>query len=186
MAPNRRRVLASAAAALSVSGCLGGGDGDGDGGDDGTPTATEPTTTAETTTESTTTTTTVTTTTTTTTTEDTARTVEVADFSFDPVEISVAPGTEVEWVNTDDVRHDVTSGKFNDGASEWGSFARLDAGKSASFVMRDEGVYEYYCSIHGRDSMCGVILVGDVSPAGPLPCQEDGETDDGETDDGAY
>lgn len=101
-------------------------------------------------------------------------TITLENNSFDPVVASVEEDALVEWTNEDGVEHVVDSTQFNDGAESWNFFARLEAGDGTASRIPNEGVYEYYCSIHGEATMCGVVLVGDVSPAGPLPCQSDG------------
>jgi plastocyanin len=143
-----------------------------------TATTTEPTTTTtqSTTTETTTTTptttteTTTATTTPTTTTSDPDEVIEVQGFSFSPRRASVPVGGTVEWHNGESVVHDVTSAQFSEGAAEW-TLQRSLAGNSATtYTFESAGVYEYYCSIHGRSTMCGVVLVGDVSSEASLPC----------------
>lgn len=105
----------------------------------------------------------------------TTQTVEAVDTAFDPVRLSVAPGTTVEWVNKDSFGHDVTSATFHDVATDWDMSAPLSgSGGTASHTFSDAGVYEYYCTIHGTDTMCGAVLVGDVSLDQDLPCEGDG------------
>lgn len=98
--------------------------------------------------------------------------VDLVDFGFDPRRLSVAPGTTVEWTNEDPTSHDVTSAQFHDAAEEWDHEADLSAGSSTSYTFESEGVYEYYCTIHGDGSMCGVVLVGDASLDADLPCED--------------
>lgn len=102
-------------------------------------------------------------------------TVEAIDTSFDPKRLSVSPGTTVEWVNRDSYGHDVTSAAFHENAAEWEMSASLSgSGGSATHTFEETGVYEYYCSIHGKGTMCGAILVGDVSLDKELPCEGGG------------
>jgi plastocyanin len=79
--------------------------------------------------------------------------VVIDNFEFGPAEITVAPGTEVTWVNRDDEPHTVTSAAdkplFNSPA--------LDTGEKFAFVFKQPGRYAYFCSIHPR--MRGVIVV---------------------------
>lgn len=97
--------------------------------------------------------------------------IEMEDTAFVPMELSVAPGTEVRWVNRDGIPHDVTSAQFNDGATQWTLSERVGPGEEVTYEFEDAGTYEYYCAIHGQSTMCGVVLVGDASRAGPLPCE---------------
>jgi len=99
-------------------------------------------------------------------------TVEMKNVSYDPMEVAVEPGTTVRWVNRDGVPHDVDSGQFNDGAADWGLDSdTVSEGGVITYTFEAAGTYEYFCSVHGKDSMCGVVLVGDASRAGPLPCE---------------
>lgn len=182
----RRRVLqlAGTTAALGLAGC----GGDGGGANDGDETATDqPTETAtetametqtatDTPTETATTTDgeTATQTATETQTEMAATTVTAIDFAFDPKRVSVETGTTVEWTNDDGVAHDVVNAQFHDAAEQWNFDEDLPAGATVSHTFESEGIYEYYCSIHGQSSMCGVVLVGGASLSGDLPCEEGG------------
>lgn len=100
--------------------------------------------------------------------------VRMADTAFDPIKASVAPGSTVEWVNEDAVRHDVTARNFHNAAVEWDFAATVRAGERTSHTFEEAGIYEYYCSIHGEATMCGVVLVGDVSLDASLPCEGGG------------
>ncbi|MFB6303146.1 MAG: plastocyanin/azurin family copper-binding protein [Haloferacaceae archaeon] len=102
-------------------------------------------------------------------------TVEMRDTSFDPVRLSVAPGTTVEWINRDGYAHDVTSAQFHDTATSWDyESGDLGQGETATHTFEESGVYEYYCTIHGETRMCGAVLVGDVSLDKDLPCEGGG------------
>ncbi|MFB6146376.1 MAG: plastocyanin/azurin family copper-binding protein [Halobacteriaceae archaeon] len=182
----RRAVLGATVAALSgaVAGCAGDGGGDGDTATTTTEstttttqttTASTPTTTATTTTE--TTTTESTTSTTTTTTPAPEVTVEMAASAFDPVRADVAVGTTVVWTNRDPYGHTVESARFHETAADWAfETETLGQGDTAAYTFETAGVYEYFCTIHGRDNMCGAVLVGDVSLSKTLPCEGDGNT----------
>lgn len=99
-------------------------------------------------------------------------TVEMADTSFSPLRAAVEPGTTVEWVNRDPYGHDVVSGTFHAVAATWSSRSgRLGPGETVTYTFEEPGVYEYYCSIHGRTAMCGAVLVGDVTLDERLPCE---------------
>ncbi len=66
----------------------------------------------------------------------------IENFAFSPASLTVAAGTKVTWVNRDTDPHTATdTGKrFNSGA--------LDTDEEFSFVFRDKGDYEYYCTLH--------------------------------------
>jgi plastocyanin len=182
----RRTFLAGTAAALTpaIAGC-GGGGGNGDDNGNGEPSTTDDggmTTTDDTgmtTTDDTGMTTTDDTETTTDDTETTTAeppsevTVDLANSSFDPIEARVAVGGTVEWVNQDGYNHDVTSAQYSDGAENWDYSESLGGGESVSRTFDSAGVYEYYCTIHGQAIMCGVVVVGDTSYDGNLPCEDE-------------
>jgi plastocyanin len=100
--------------------------------------------------------------------------VEMRSTSFDPLRASVEPGTTVEWVNEDGFDHDVTAEQFHDVAADWDFSEALAAGESTTYTFEEAGVYEYYCTIHGEENMCGAVLVGDVSLDQSLPCEDGG------------
>jgi plastocyanin len=81
----------------------------------------------------------------------TANEVSIDNFSFTPMEMTISKGTEVTWVNKDDVPHTVISvdHKFKSKA--------LDTDEKFSFTFQDPGTYEYFCSVHPK--MTGKIIV---------------------------
>ena len=116
-----------------------------------------------------------------------AATVAMADVAFDPVRVSVDSGATVEWVNDDGFRHDVTAAQFHDSATDWGFAESLASGASTTYTFEDSGVYEYYCTIHGKGGMCGAVLVGDASLDASLPCESGGDDGgDASGGDGGY
>lgn len=99
--------------------------------------------------------------------------VKLKDTSFTPMRLSVEPGTTVTWTNRDGYTHDVQSAQFHDTAASWDFYSgELSQGATAEHTFDSEGIYEYYCTIHGKSTMCGVVLVGDVSLDKRLPCEE--------------
>lgn len=162
MTLDRRRFLSiTVAGSIGLAGCGGNGDDGGDG-DGESPTETEST--DDTTTSSMDG----------TTTPSAGTTVKMANTSFDPVRASVDVGTTVEWVNEDGFDHDVTAEQFHDAAVDWTFSETLSGGETTTFTFDSTGVYEYYCTIHGKGNMCGAVLVGDVSLDQSLPCEDDG------------
>ena len=73
------------------------------------------------------------------------------DFMFQPLSLTVAPGTTITWTNKDDEPHTVKSDTalFGSGA--------LDTNDSFSFKFDRPGTYHFTCSIHPR--MVGTIIV---------------------------
>jgi plastocyanin len=80
-----------------------------------------------------------------------ATAITIDNFSFAPMQLEIAAGTQVTWINKDDVPHTVVSidHKFKSRA--------LDTDESFSFTFQDPGTYEYFCSVHPK--MTGRIVV---------------------------
>lgn len=101
--------------------------------------------------------------------------VNIETDTFDPVRKTVPPDTEVIWKNVGSTSHVIDSVQFHDVADDWQFRTQtLRPGDSAVYRFDSTGIYEYYCGLEGRE-MFGVILVGDVSLAGQLPCEDPGE-----------
>ena len=82
------------------------------------------------------------------------RTVNIDDNAYEPKEREVTRGTEVTWVNQDDVQHTVTfDDEKIDGSDE------LEEGDEFSYRFTQEGTYEYHCEVHGADTMSGTVTV---------------------------
>jgi plastocyanin len=77
--------------------------------------------------------------------------VKIDNFSFGPQTLTVAVGTEVVWVNRDDIPHTVVSA---DGVFK--SKVR-DTDEKFSYKFTKSGTYPYYCSLHPK--MTGKIVV---------------------------
>jgi plastocyanin len=77
--------------------------------------------------------------------------VTIANFAFDPAEITVAAGTTVTWTNEDVAPHTVTA---DDGPFDSG---RLDQGGSFSQTFDQPGSFAYHCEFH--PSMHGTVVV---------------------------
>ena len=77
--------------------------------------------------------------------------VNIDNFSFTPMEMTIPAGSQVTWINKDDVPHTVVSvdHKFKSQA--------LDTDEKFSFTFPTPGTYEYFCSVHPK--MTGKIIV---------------------------
>ena len=77
--------------------------------------------------------------------------VTIDNFSFGPMELTIPAGTEVTWINRDDVPHVILSvdHKFKSRG--------LDTDDKYSFTFQDPGTYEYFCAVHPK--MTGKIIV---------------------------
>lgn len=102
------------------------------------------------------------------------KTIAMQNIEFQTLYAEVDVGTTIEWVNQDSFAHTVTSAQFHDKAKSWSLDERVSGGGSISHTFDAEGVYEYFCTIHGKDSMCGAVLVGDVTLNKDLPCEGGG------------
>jgi plastocyanin len=71
--------------------------------------------------------------------------VTIDNFSFAPTTLTVPAGTEVTWVNHDDIPHTVVS----EDKTTFKSHA-LDTDEKFSFTFAKPGTYTYFCSIHPK------------------------------------
>lgn len=81
------------------------------------------------------------------------RTIEMKDTKYDPARLVVPLGTEVTWVNRDDIEHTLTT---DDGAFDSGP---LKKGQKIKYVFPKTGKYDFHCAIHGKDRMSGSVVV---------------------------
>ena len=79
------------------------------------------------------------------------RTIEIRRYAFAAGEVTIAPGTTVEWVNADEAPHNIVSAE--------GLFASkgLDTGDRFDFAFEREGDYKYFCALH--PFMTGIVHV---------------------------
>src|SRR5829696_4563345 len=89
-------------------------------------------------------------------------TVSIQDFSFDPGQITVAPGTTVTWTNEGPSPHTTTA---DDGSWDSGT---LQQGEDFSFTFDEPGTYTYHCSIH-PDMTASVKVSGGGGGGGTTP-----------------
>ncbi len=77
--------------------------------------------------------------------------VTIDNFSFTPGAVKVNAGTQVTWINHDDIPHTVDSaqGKFKS--------SPLDTDDKFQFKFTEPGEYPYFCRIHPK--MTGSIIV---------------------------
>jgi plastocyanin len=88
---------------------------------------------------------------------------ETISERFHPSELTVPAGSDVTWINDDDLPHTVTSGNKatygSNGYTPDGKFnsENLEHGDSFSFHFAEPGKYEYYCTSHPW--MSGIVMV---------------------------
>ena len=81
-------------------------------------------------------------------------TIVVKNFAFEPKEVTVAPGTTIEW--TDELgRHNVTA---DDGSFKSDTMV---AGAKFEHKFDAAGAFPYYCTFHGNKN--GVGMAGKVT-----------------------
>lgn len=69
-------------------------------------------------------------------------TIDIKNFMFMPMTVTVAEGDTVTWTNRDQVPHTVAekNHKFRSAA--------LDTGDTYSHVFDKAGTYDYFCTLH--------------------------------------
>ncbi len=81
--------------------------------------------------------------------------VTISNSRFDNVELRVAPGTTVTFVNTDPFAHTITS--RDDSAVDFDS-GEFGQDETFEFTFDEPGEYAYFCQIH--PTMRAVVIVG--------------------------
>ena len=71
-----------------------------------------------------------------------AASVDIADFAYDPVDVTVKVGGTVEWTNSDTAPHTATA---QDDSFDTGS---LDQGDKAKVTFDEAGTFKYICTFH--------------------------------------
>src|SRR5213080_476251 len=65
-------------------------------------------------------------------------------YSFQPATLSIKMGTQVEWLNTSDAPHTVTS----DAAGDFNSTSNITQNQTFKFTFTKAGTFHYHCNIH--------------------------------------
>ena len=86
--------------------------------------------------------------------------VEIKDFSFGPMMLTVPAGATVTWTNKDEEPHTVFS---SDDAFK---SKALDTDEKFSFTFTKPGTYKYFCSVHPK--MVGAIVVAGSAKKQPM------------------
>lgn len=77
--------------------------------------------------------------------------------TFQPADVTIAPGDSVTWTNRDAERHDATAAD-----ESWGT-GNIFTNSSRSVTFATVGIYRYHCTIH--PTMEGRVTVSDALPA---------------------
>ena len=83
--------------------------------------------------------------------QNTAASVTIDNFVFEPARLTIKAGTTVTWVNRDDIPHTVAS------KDRLFKSKAMDTEESYSFTFTTPGEYDYFCSLHPH--MTGTIVV---------------------------
>ncbi len=87
--------------------------------------------------------------------------VTIRDHTFIPKIVHVKPGQPIEWTNSDEDPHTITSGTTDSGDDRWKSSDLLSYGKTFTLQLVHPGAYPYFCKPHQfEESMHGTIVVG--------------------------
>jgi plastocyanin len=72
-----------------------------------------------------------------------ARTVDIADFKYEPVTVTVKAGSKVSWVNHDGAPHTATAA-----GSDGFDTGTLKKGDRRTLTLARAGTYAYVCEFH--------------------------------------
>jgi len=81
--------------------------------------------------------------------------VEMVDTAFEPRIEGIAVGRAVMWTSEGTFSHDATSAQFSAAAADWEFRRELAPGESVTRTFDSEGIHEYYCTVHGRETTWG-------------------------------
>ncbi len=71
--------------------------------------------------------------------------IDIKNYAYTPVTVTVKVGDKVTWTNQDSMRHDVV---MDDDSAEGPNSELLAKGESYSYTFTKAGTYEYHCSPH--------------------------------------
>lgn len=77
-------------------------------------------------------------------------TIQIENFRFVPESITVTPGSEVTWVNSDSTEHTLT-------LESTGYDEMISSGGQATIMFETAGTYDYICRLH--PNMRGTVIV---------------------------
>ncbi|MEW6441228.1 MAG: plastocyanin/azurin family copper-binding protein [bacterium] len=85
-------------------------------------------------------------------------TVNMQDFTFDPVDVQISVGDTVQWVNNGPSAHTSTSGTNCTADGTWDS-GLLNMGQTFSQTFDTAGTFPYFCIPHCALGMTGTVTV---------------------------
>lgn len=81
----------------------------------------------------------------------------IKNFMFTPMNVTIAQGTTVQWINLDDIPHTVV-----EKGKAWRSPA-LDTNDTYTHTFDQPGTYEYFCGLHPQ--MVAKVIVTPAAKA---------------------
>lgn len=84
-------------------------------------------------------------------------TVDIVNFAFEPSTLTIRPGTEVIFTNSDAAPHTVTAGTDAEPMPDAFDSGLLQPGDTFTFVFEEAGTFAYFCERH--PPMTGSIVV---------------------------
>ncbi len=80
--------------------------------------------------------------------------VNITNYMFTPMVVSVKVGSKVTWTNQDQVSHTVTA---DTASADAPSSSLIGQGQSYSFTFQKAGTYTFHCAVH--PDMHGTVIV---------------------------
>ena len=98
-----------------------------------------------------------------------SHTVDMQNFVFAPVSVTITVGDTIRWVNNSGVAHTATDGASGDAnaGDQWDHFVS-DGSTSPSVTFSAAGTFPYFCELH-PPNMKGTIVVNAASTPTPGP-----------------
>ena len=79
------------------------------------------------------------------------KTIDIRNYVFTPVAVTIHPGDSVTWINHDEVPHTIAD------KDKGYRSAALDTGDKFTHVFTKPGSYTYFCTLHPQ--MTGTVVV---------------------------
>ncbi len=87
--------------------------------------------------------------------------------TFDPIEVDINAGDQINWDQNDVTEHTVTADDtLEDGVTPIFDSGDLETDDQFTYTFNTPGTYTYYCRIHGH-GMSGTIVVSAAAPDNP-------------------
>jgi len=83
----------------------------------------------------------------------------MANWEFNPVNLTIKPGDTVTWLNDDDTTHDLAFEIVFNSAPTSEKPQKVRETKEFSLVFKKAGTYHYVCKKHEEYDMKGTIIV---------------------------